>query len=212
MVKDTKEPPKAPTTGTAGVGSGRRAQAPGWLPRCLDSENTSDYQENQKKHRRSPAGELNRRAREEDKAINVSVGGGTLFCSDTSKGEKVPIKVGCKGEPVIAGTPKFLDAMEEGFSTEETNQQNPFNTPEFEKANSETLAGRMQEVTRSFRLMLVELFLPKGYEVVESEPFLDTQEFCAQARRFWEAYEPLLGRGNTVTVLQVEAPAELEED
>ena len=169
----------------------------------------SDYQENQKKHGRSYAGELNRRAREEDKAINVTAGGGTLFCCDTKHEDHVPIQ---ERKPVLAGSPEFIKAMESGFSTGETNQQNPFNTPEFEKANSETLAGRMQEVTRSFRLMLVELFLPKGYEVVESEPFLDTQEFCEQALKFWDAYEPLLGRRNTVTVLQVEAPAELEED
>jgi hypothetical protein len=172
----------------------------------------SDYKENQKKYGRSPAGELNRRAREQDKAINVDVAetfrGKTPTCPSGRPGR---IEVG-GAEAQPAGCSEFLNAMEEGFSPIETNQPNPFNTPGFEKANSETLGGRIQDLIKQLRLTLVHTFLPSGYEVIESGPLLDVKEFCEQARKFWDAYEPLLGRGNTTTVLQVEAPAELEED
>jgi len=169
----------------------------------------SDYKENQKKYGRSPAGAMNEAAREQDKAINVYTGDSSGMIHQ----DKTPIKrvesepfvgtrVGCKGEPVIAGTEKFLGAMEEGFSPEETNQLNPFTLP----------ARKSTTRWERWCMKIVDFFLPEGFEVIESEPFLNIQEFCDQARRFWDAYEPLLGGRNTVTVLQVEAPAELEED
>jgi hypothetical protein len=39
-----------------------------------------------------------------------------------------------------------------------------------------------------------------------------SKELKAIAHKLWESYEPLLGAHNTTTVLQVEAPPELEEE
>jgi hypothetical protein len=109
--------------------------------------------------------------------------------------------------------------MEEGFSTEETNQRNPFEFPAFEKANSETLTGRMQELVLRLKLFMVQVFLPGGYEVVPPrrpmpDPMLVdlSHELQAIARKLWDSYEPLLGNQNTTLHLQVEAPPELEEE
>ena len=53
--------------------------------------------------------------------------------------------------------------------------------------------------------------MPEGYEVVQKQPLVDVKQFIAEARALWDSYEPLLGRRNTTTVLQVEAPPEEDE-
>ncbi len=111
---------------------------------------------------------------------------------------------------------KFVSAMEEALSAEETSQ-GVFDSPAFKIAESETTQGQMRELVLRFKLFLTSLFLPAGYEVlrkptnkISSEDF--GREFFAQAKALWESYEPHLGVHNTVTVLRLDDPTELEEN
>jgi len=105
----------------------------------------------------------------------------------------------------------FQRQMEEGL-TEETNQGNPFDPPAVGSTKPRTLSESMQEVVLRFKLMMVAIWLPSDYEVVQKQPLVDVKQFIEEARLLWDSYEPLLGRRNTTTVLQVEAPPELEEE
>lgn len=106
----------------------------------------------------------------------------------------------------------FQRQMEEGFSTGETNQGNPFDIPAVGSTKPRTLSESVQEVVFRFKLMMVEVFIPEGYEVVQKEPMIDVRNFLANARELWQSYEPLLGkRVKTDSILQVEAPPEEDE-
>ena len=107
------------------------------------------------------------------------------------------------------GVERFCEQMEEGLSPEETNQSNPFNTPAGNGTNL-TLSEQMATLALRFRLLMVEVFLPRDYEVVQVAPQRFLREFLSEARQLWKSYEPLLGVHNPVTILQIENP--FEED
>ncbi|KKM88713.1 hypothetical protein LCGC14_1256080 [marine sediment metagenome] len=109
-----------------------------------------------------------------------------------------------------AGT--FLKRMEEGFSAEETNQGNPFGPPAAGSTKPRTFSEAMQELVFRFRLLMVEVFLPEDYEVVQVAPQRFLRDFLMEARELWQSYEPLLGRRiKSDSILQVEAPPEEDE-
>lgn len=165
----------------------------------------SDYKENQKKYDESPAGELNREAREKDKAINVVAGPDAL--ADRSLTDLEPVSLEEKGTsiPPLAGSPEFIKAMDTGFSSEEPDQQNPFDPP------AEKSANPFQELLTNIRLAIVCTFLPKEYEVVRVEKVVKAEEFMRKARKLWDEYEPKLGRQNgPVAVLQLTEPTKRE--
>ena len=109
-----------------------------------------------------------------------------------------------------AGT--FLKRMEEGFSAEETNQGNPFGPPAAGSTKPRTLSEAMTELVFRFRLLMVEVFLPEDYEVVQVAPQRFLRDFLMEARELWQSYEPLLGkRVKSDSILQVEAPPEEDE-
>ena len=108
--------------------------------------------------------------------------------------------------------------MEEGFSPGETNQVNPFEFPVAESTKPRTLSEAVQEVTLRFKLMMVEVWLPKDYRVlppkgpVPNPMTVDlSRELKAIATKLWDSYEPRLGAHHVVSVLQVEAPPEEDE-
>ena len=107
----------------------------------------------------------------------------------------------------------FQRQMEEGFSTGETNQGNPFDIPAAGSTKPRTLSESVQEVVFRFKLFVVACWLPEGYEVVQKAPMIDVRNFLANARELWQSYEPLLGkRVKTDSILQVEAPPEEDEE
>ena len=106
----------------------------------------------------------------------------------------------------------FLGQMEEGFSTEEPNQGNPFDPPAVGSTKPRTLSEAMAELVFRFKILMVEIWMPEGYEMVRKQVRVDVKKFIVQAHALWDSYEPLLGRRNTTTVLQVEAPPELEDE
>ncbi len=118
----------------------------------------------------------------------------------------------------------FIDQMEKGFSSEDAEETNQlldaiFESPAYKKAKAKTLGGRLVELGLRFKLLVVEYWLPKGYRVLPPpEPVPDrvlvdlSVELKALALKLWESYEPQLGIHNVVTVLQMEAPPEEDED
>lgn len=119
----------------------------------------------------------------------------------------------------IGGTPKFINAMGKGYSAEETSQVNPFEFPAAGSTKPKTLSESIQEVALRFKLLMVALWLPKDYRVLPPQaPMPDPMmvdlsvELRALARKLWDSYEPLLGAQNTVSVLQMEAPPEEDDD
>lgn len=117
------------------------------------------------------------------------------------------------GNPGVSGQPypsdRFMDAMEEGFSAEETNQGGFSNTP----AENGTFQARFLELVKQIRLTLVYAFLPEDYEVVHKQPLKQMRDFLTLARELWNEYEPLLGRRNTpVAAHQIDNPFDEDEE
>ena len=125
-----------------------------------------------------------------------------------------PVPRNCRKteEQVRESANDFLQQMEEGFSSEEANQGNPFDIPAVGSTKPRTTAEAFAELAFRIRILMVECFLPKGYEVVQTKPLKEMVDFVGLARELWASYEPLLGGRNTTTILQVEAPPELEEE
>jgi hypothetical protein len=108
--------------------------------------------------------------------------------------------------------------MEEGFSTEETSQWNPFEFPAAVSTKPRTFSEAVQELTLRFKLMMVACWLPKDYRVLPPQRPMPNPmmvdlslELKAIATKLWDSYEPRLGVHNAVAVLQVEAPPEEDE-
>jgi hypothetical protein len=130
---------------------------------------------------------------------------------DTSCPNKISLGYNHGRDGLPWGAEHFEDPMTEAL-TGETNQMNPFDPPAVGSTKPRTLSEAMTELKLRFNLFMVAIWIPEGYEVVQKQPLMDVKEFIAQARALWDSYEPLLGRRNTTTVLQVEAPPELEDE
>jgi hypothetical protein len=152
--------------------------------------------------------------------VKIKAGTATAVCGHSEGYKDSPKLKEFDATPVaLAGSEQFLEAMEEGFSAEETSQSNPFEFPAAISTKPRTFSEAVQEVTLRFKLMMVACWLPKDYRVLPPQrPMPDpmmvdlSKELKAIAHKLWESYEPLLGAHNTTTVLQVEAPPELEEE
>jgi len=155
--------------------------------------------------------------------LNVKAGTAKEVCGHSEgsrKNESRDYSTETKAD-ILAPYPSddFVTQMEEGFSPEETNQGNPFEFPAAGSTKPRTFSEAVQEVVLRFQLLMVECWLPKDYRVLPPQkPMPDpmlvdlNKELQALAKKLWDSYEPLLGAHNTTTVLQVEAPPELEDE
>ncbi len=147
------------------------------------------------------------------KALNVESGSKAEVIDkrDTSCPNKISLGYNHGRAGLLRGDKHFVNPMVEAL-TGETNQGNPFDIPAVGSTKPRTLSEAMTELVLRFKLFVVAVWLPEDYEVVQKQPLVDVKEFIAEARALWDSYEPLLGGQNTTTILQVEAPPELEEE
>ena len=129
---------------------------------------------------------------------------------DTTCVNKVDLGYNHGREGLPWGDEHFTNPMGKAL-TGETNQGNPFDIPAAGSTKPRTLSEAMAELVFRFKILMVEIWMPEGYEVVQKQPLVDVKQFIAEARALWDSYEPLLGVHNAVTVLQVEAPPEEDE-
>ncbi len=188
----------------AGTPSGVHRDIPG----TSGKDDVREFDESERRSRPTDVTELRGRGKED---INLRAGGLNDVLKDHPT---VRPKDGYARERVYtdkrAGT--FLKQMEEGFSPGETNQVNPFGPPAVGSTKPRTLSEAMRELVFRFKILMVEIFMPEGYEVVQVAPQRFLRDFLLEARELWRSYEPLLGRRvKSDSILQVEAPPEEDE-
>jgi len=154
--------------------------------------------------------------------LNVKAGTAKEVCGHSEgsrKNESREYSAETKAD-ILAPYPSdgFVAQMEEGFSQEETSQSNPFEFPAVGSTKPRTFSEAVSEFVLRFQLLMVACWIPKDYRVMPPQrPMPDPMmvdlsiELKAIATKLWDSYEPLLGAHNPVTVLQVEAPPELED-